>query len=211
MGKKLVSFSLYGTEPMYLDGMVENAKLMKSIYPGWQLRVYAEDTTEVQTLQSLGAEIVHMGQSHDQSGMLWRFLPAWEKDVERVIFRDADSRINHKEAAAVKAWIDSGLDAHCMHDHPHHYCLPIMGGMWGIKGGVLPCMMIEWARYMAKMARRVSDMKLLRDTILPHIKDSLLRHSSYDCEWPYQPFPKHQKIEGFVGQQINNEGERIWA
>jgi hypothetical protein len=192
---------------------------MPKIYPGWKMRVYCAEDVEalsknfgvyvIDRLKSLDVQIEYMGVSHEHSGMLWRFLPAWEKDVDRVIFRDADSRIGPREAAAVQAWIESGLDAHCMHDHPHHNNLPVFGGMWGVKGGILPNLMPVWTRFMSSLKRRVEDMHLLRLYIYPHIENSLLRHSSHPLRWDSKPFPSHEAWEGFVGQQIDDDGNPV--
>jgi hypothetical protein len=214
---RLISFSLYGKDrpgyDMYFNGMLENLRLARVYYPGWTVRVYCEADTDVGPLMCEQAEIVHVERSHEHSGMLWRFVPIWDAGVSRVIFRDADSRLNPREAAAVQAWIDSGLAAHCMHDHEHHRSLPLMGGMWGVVSGVVPCMMAEWMRYMSTMQRRVSDMHLLRNSVWPHVRHSLLRHSSVElpAEWgEYHPFPDHAPWDGFVGQQVRADGSPIW-
>lgn len=213
---RLVSMSVYGKERMYIDGAVKNAKLMNKIYPGWKMVVYCEKGTDesvIKALRDLGVKIVVMRTSFIHSGMLWRFLPAWDPKIDYVIFRDSDSRINVREAAAVQAWIDSGKDAHCMHDHPHHACLPIFGGMWGIKGGVLKGPVPEVMQG-KKRLKRVGDMMLLKKLILPLIINSTLRHSSVPIkdEWgPIEPFPDHEEFEGFVGQQYDNQGSPIWA
>ena len=210
MYAKLISFSLYGDDPKYLMGAIRNACLVPLYYPGWQMRVYCADDVDANELQRLGCQIERMGVSHDHSGMLWRFLPAWEEGVDRVIFRDADSRLGPREAAAVAAWEASGLDTHAMHDHLFHGCLPIFGGMWGVRGGVLPNIMSQWTRYMSSMQRRVEDMHILRLSILPHIKNSVLRHSSVPVQWPSLPFPNHAPQIGFVGQQCEADDRRIW-
>lgn len=210
MPLKLVSFSLYGNERKYNWGAIVNALEMPKIYPGWTMRVYCADDVDANELQRLGCQIERMGVSHDQSGMLWRFLPLWEEGVERVIFRDADSIINPKEAAAVEAWIQSGKTAHMMHDHPHHCSMPVMGGMWGCRGNMVPHMTAEWMRWMSSMKRRVADMSILSTYIYPHIKDSVMRHSSQPLQWPYEPFPPFKdKFDGFIGQQHDNSPE--WA
>ena len=210
MGQKLVSFSLYGTDKRYHDGAIANAGLMKTIYPGWNMRVYCADDVDANKLERMGVQIERMGVSHEHSGMLWRFLPAWDPDIDRVIFRDLDSRINPKEAAAVAAWMVSGKMAHSMHDHPHHGCLPVMGGMWGIIGNSLPNLMSAWTRFMSGNKRRVMDMQILRTYVWPHIKDSVLTHSSVKLEWPYEPFPPHAQWNGFIGQQIDDNGNQVW-
>lgn len=209
MKKKLVSFPLYGKSPRYLNGIIENAKLMPSIYPGWIMRVYCEDNYDAYPLQKLGCEIVRMGKSNEHSGMLWRFIPAWEGGVDRVIFRDADSRINPRGAAAVVAWEQSGLNAHSMHDHEHHRPLPMLGGMSGVKGGILrfPTSILRWFGH---MGRQFEDPSLLPAHFYPQIKDSVLHHSSVGIKWAYKPFPAHLPFDGFVGQIIDDEGKQVW-
>ena len=212
MNKKLISISLYGDSSKYIDGMIANAELISKIFPGWTMRVYCEASIfNIAPLVKLGCEVILKPKSMIHSGMFWRFLAAWDDKAERVIFRDADSRLNVKEAEAVKAWEKSGLDAHCMKDHPHHACLPISGGMWGIKCGVLPMHLFrDVLKRSRKNQKRVWDMEWLRDEVHPLIKNSLLRHSSVPSTWPSVPFPPHPEYEGFVGQQYDGEGNPIW-
>jgi len=213
MSLRIVSFSLYGdNDPYYVKGALMNAYLVQELYPGWVMRVYCADNIKTRKLEKLGrCQIERMGVSHDQSGMLWRFLPAWEKGVERVIFRDADSRISPREVAAVREWIKSGKNAHVMQDHHHHGRFAICGGMWGVKGGILPNLTHEWAKWMSNMQRRVTDMILMHQYVWPCVKDSVLRHSSVPT--PYgesRPFPPHEPCLGFVGQQVKADGSFIW-
>ena len=210
----VLSMSLYGKSSIYLQGALANAKLMPSIYPGWKMVVYCERDADMTELESLGVEIRRRGESHQHSGMFWRFLAAWDEDAEYVIFRDADSRINVREAAAVRAWIASGCVAHCMHDHEHHRCMPIFGGMWGIKANVLPMtiriIVLQCSHIPQK---RVKDMRFLTRYVYPLIKHDTLRHSSQVLDtknypgWKHEqivrcePFPEHPAYDGFVGEQ----------
>ena len=211
---KIIAMSVYGSDPKYLDGAIENAKLVQDVYPGWTMRVYYGahgepfDTSE---LERLGCEVVTRSRSRMHSGMFWRFLAAWDMNVERVIFRDTDSRLNVREAACVKAWEESGLDAHEIKDHPHHSRLPMSGGMWGIVTGVLPIsLMVECKKMCTTRQRRVRDMHWLRDRVHPLIAGSMLRHSSVKTPWPCVPFPAHEPYEGFVGQQHEADGSAVW-
>lgn len=205
---QLVSMSLYGDGPMYLRGAVENARLMREIYPEWRLRVYCEDRTPVEELMALGAEVKRMGRSQEHSGMLWRFLPAWEPGIRRVIVRDCDSRFNLRERAAVYAWIRSGMAAHCMHDHPHHAGLPLFGGMWGVRGGALPKGERECRALMRHAIPRGGDMVYLQRIVLPQLRGRLLRHSSVPVPpaWNAVPWPICGPYAGFVGQQWGERG-----
>ena len=66
----------------------------------------------VDELRSLECQIVDMAPRRGLPAwvqpMFWRFLPALEP-VEAVIFRDADSRINAREAVAVGEWLGALL------------------------------------------------------------------------------------------------------
>lgn len=211
MSKKIISFSLYGSSPVYYQGMIANAQLAPEVFPGWTVRIYHERLPfDMEIFKHLKCELIEKRPSRMHAGMFWRFLAAWEP-AERVIFRDADSRLNIREAAAIKEWEGSGLNAHEMKDHPHHSRLPISGGMWGIKCGILPQdMKREVLRKCRQRQQRVKDMYWLRDRVHPLIESSLLRHSSVKTKWPYVPFPKHPKYRGFCGQQYDEKGNGIW-
>ena len=43
--KKIISFCLWGDNPKYTIGAIENAKLAKTIYPDWTCRFYAGTST----------------------------------------------------------------------------------------------------------------------------------------------------------------------
>jgi len=213
MSKKLISMSLYGNKPMYLKGAISNARLLPEIFPGWTMRVYcSEYEIDPTPLRDLGCEVVLRPRSRVHSGMFWRFLAAWDVEAERVLMRDSDSRFNVREAAAVQAWEESGLDAHCMKDHPHHAGLPLLGGMWGIKIGILPRRLFTEVIRMSRMRqKRILDMRWLRDEVHPLIEHSILRHSSVPSKWPSVPFPDHPPYEGFVGQQYDDHEQPIWV
>jgi hypothetical protein len=71
-----------------------------------------------------------MPKSDGNYGLFWRFEPLKDLSIERFIVRDSDSRLNIKEAAAVKEWEESGLEFHIMRDNPQHGA-KICGGMFG--------------------------------------------------------------------------------
>jgi hypothetical protein len=210
---KLISMSLYGNQPMYTNGAIINAQLVDEIYPGWKMRVYcSKDVTCKRKLTKLGCEVIIMGESHNHSGMFWRFLAAFDQNISRVIFRDCDSRLNVREAAAVQAWEKSGLMCHAMHDHMHHRGLPLAGGMWGI---VVPCLPLELRRDIELLGtrpqKRVKDMRYLAQNVYPLVKHSVMRHSSQVLhKWTWKPFPVHPRYDGFVGQQYDDEGNQVW-
>jgi hypothetical protein len=202
--------SLYGRNPKYWKGALKNVRLVRRFYPEWMLRLYCSNEVDTKPFSKFHCQIIMMGQSFDHSGMFWRFLPAWERGIDYVIFRDTDSRFNSREAAAVKEWLASGKNAHTMCDHLHHRGLPLFGGMWGVKGGILsPSSLVQLNYHIKKKQRRVDDMRFLAKRIYPQIENSILRHSSVHVRWPYVPFPAHEPYGGFVGQQYDGNGSRI--
>jgi len=137
MAKKIISFSLWGNEPMYTIGAIRNAELAETVYPGWICRFYiGDDVAEdiVDKLKSFdNTEVIVMkDEENDWQGMFWRFYAIENEGVDIVIFRDTDSRLSDREYEAVLEWQNSGAYFHIMRDHPYH-TEAIMGGMWGCK------------------------------------------------------------------------------
>ena len=137
---KAVSFSLFGSQRIYLIGALRNAELYLKFFPGWQCIFYCEKesvpTHIVTGLMERGARVRPYSRLEYPNGMFSRFLIADDPTVERFICRDVDSRPSQREVNAVNAWIESGRSCHIMRDHPYHATL-IMGGLWGAKAGVL--------------------------------------------------------------------------
>ena len=96
--KKIISFSLWGDNPVYTQGAIRNAELAKEIYPDWVCRYYIGKSTPndiVVKLQNFdNTEVIVMENDGDWTGMFWRFYPASEDDVDVMISRDCDSRLN---------------------------------------------------------------------------------------------------------------------
>jgi hypothetical protein len=218
---KYIAFSLYGQQRMYCQGMIENAKLAPTIYPGWTVIVYCAPnvpSSVIDELARLNCVIVRQPSNprNDFDGMFWRTQILYDKTIDRAIFRDADSRLNVREAGAVHAWMESGLAAHVMHDHPHHGGRLILGGMWGIVGDFIPK---EWLDDMTKIYMnprpgKGEDTRLISWYLYPLIEDVVLTHSSIrlaNTAIETRPFPKHAPFKGFVGQQIDNNLKPIWA
>jgi hypothetical protein len=143
---KYISYSLWGDADIYNVGMIKNAEQAKIIYPDWKVIVYYDNTVPKDTIERLIAlDVICVDASNfNLYGMFWRFLAADLKDCEYAIFRDSDSRLSVREKLAVDEWINSGKSIHVMRDHPYHMIpcgndrLGILGGMWGIKGNLLP-------------------------------------------------------------------------
>lgn len=198
---KLIAMSVWGDQAMYWEGAVENARIHQQVYPGWRLRIYTDTANAfTEEIVRLGAELRRMPNPGGFAGAYWRFLPAADPTVEAAIIRDADSRLNAREAAAVAAWLASGKVAHVMRDHPDHLNWPIMAGMWGIRGGAVPDMAALIARW-GRWHNKLDDQYFLAHAVWPLIRGSCLQHCRGRSPWGGEPFPPHPPCDSdYVGQ-----------
>jgi len=178
---KLISFSLWGDNPRYTDGAVQNVSLAKMVYPDWMCRFYIGKSTPQHTLDQLSefnnVELVHMDEEGDWTGMFWRFHALSDKDVDVVIIRDCDSRLWFREKATVDAWLGSDKDFHIIRDHEYHHT-PILGGMFGARNEVLSNMQELCEDYQKGDFWQV-DQNFLRDVVYPLIKDKSMVHDFF--------------------------------
>jgi protein O-GlcNAc transferase len=209
--KKIVSFSLWGNNPKYTIGALYNAELVSDIYPGWIARFYIGSSTPANVshkLKKIGSEVILMNEPGDWKGMFWRFYPAGEEDVEVMLSRDADSRLNLREKAAVDEWLASDKDFHIMRDHPAHSA-PIMGGMWGARGNILKDIKKMIDEYQKGDFWQV-DQNFLRQKIYPLVKDKSFVHDEF---FEKKPFPTKRQNREFVGDvfdENNNRHPEYW-
>jgi len=205
---KVISFSLWGKSEKYLVGAMENICLAKEIYPDWQCWFYLDSSVpsymHSKINESGGRVILISDVKGLYHGMFWRFLSIDDPEVDVFISRDCDSRLNYREKAAVDEWLASNKGVHTMHDHPHHTCVPMLGGMWGAKRGSILNMTDKIAKWNLYHCKGI-DQSFLTQRIWPTVKDNCLRHDDgYTKRWgPSKPFPSHPplKFDGtYVGQ-----------
>lgn len=202
----LLSFSLYGSDPLYCRGAIRNAELAATIYPGWMVRFAVDASVPADVLERLGAlgcQIVVMRKSlGSQYGKCWRFLVAADPSVERFACRDADSRLNVREKAAVDEWIASGADFHLMRDSVHHD-RRMMGGLWGGRGGAIPDIEARIDAWDCFERWGDSD-RFLSEAIWPLVAGRALCHDSVGHFDDARPFPPHPPLTGtcYVGEIV---------
>jgi len=211
MSKKLITFSLWGSNPKYTVGAIRNAVLANTIYPGWVCRYYIGKSVPddiVEGLKNLNnVEVVEMGEDGNWSGMFWRFYPASEDDVDVMISRDCDSRLSLREKLAVDEWLESDKGFHIMRDHPWHGT-QILGGMWGVKKGVLPQMKNEIDNFVKGEFWQV-DQNFLAKVIYPLVKENAIVHDEF---FKYDShkinFPSKRINKEFVGDVFDHNDNR---
>jgi len=205
---KYVSFSLWGDQPIYNIGVIRNAELMKMIYPEWKMIVYYDNTVPTETIEKLkclGVVVKDMTGT-DVYGMFWRFFAHDESDCQYAIFRDADSRLTEREKLAVDEWINSGKSIHVMRDHPAHGIpygnseLGILGGMWGIKSGVIPLTDLIKKFPKSKESQYGNDQTFLK-TIYSIFQNDRCTHDDF---FENKPFPIKRNSGEFIGSRIDH-------
>jgi tetratricopeptide (TPR) repeat protein len=176
----VIAFSLWGRQPTYLHGALDNLLAAPRLYPGWQVRIYLDDSVPPDwqaLLRELGADLrlQPAGQITRQK-LCWRFQVANDPGVHRFLVRDIDSVLTARERAAVDAWIASGRSFHIMRDWWTHTDL-MLAGMWGGIAGRLPALDALLATYRpAAMETPNVDQWFLRDRVWPLLRDDCLVH-----------------------------------
>jgi len=203
---KYLSFSLWGDKELYCIGAIKNAELVNEVYPGWKMLVYYDQTVPELIIQELVKKDVVCIDMTDSKlyGMFWRFLAADISDCEYVVFRDADSRISKREFLSVEEWIKSKKSIHVMRDHPAHGIpygnnqLGILGGMWGIKGGLVPMTDMVNKFNENKKLTYGSDQTFLRSIYFSFQND----RETHDPFFEKKDFPIIRENYRFVGERI---------
>ena len=198
---RVISYSLYGGVDKYVRGMLANVEAAPQIYPGWIVHIHLPTSDPVGVLFQ-GYQHVRVWRHPPlpgHGGMFWRFWELSRQEIEYVVVRDADSLVNQREKAAVDRWIASGKPWHVMRDHPDHRNWPILGGMFGAKGGIMPSvgdMIRQWPHTFEKL----DDMKFLAQHVWPVMqRDGVMQHSSVPEPLGGEPFPDNTGM-GYVGE-----------
>jgi hypothetical protein len=213
---KVIAFSLWGDSPAYWVGALRNIRLANTYYPGWFCRFYVDckaSREHINSLEGENVEVFLMKRYCAFDGMFWRFSAASDPNVSIAVFRDCDSRIRPREAAAVNAWLQSGKEFHIMRDHPYH-AVPILGGMWGCRTGRLPNLGILIACWAMTNWRSLDhkgcDQVFLAQRIYPLMTERALEHSEFDLHYgnPTIPFPSERQDSEFVGEIFDDHDRR---
>ena len=216
MGKKVISFSLYGKHPDYTLGAIANARHANRAYPGWICRFYVADDVPksiVSRLKIYGAEVVNMGRRVEHEARLWRFFAAIDPEVEMAVFRDTDSRFTKCELVMVNDWLASDKKFHVMRwDYSPE--VSVMGGLWGLRGNISE---LRDPLESASSRLKGSDEKFLNRNLTPKMKGKVYvneLHTSNPRHFfigeTIHPFPQFAYTErGFFLNMLMPIGMRI--
>lgn len=206
MNTGLISFCLYGEEPRYCAGLLANFREASCYYPGWRPRVYLPKGHFLshQCRQIGGASSVVEMEEEVQgiSPMFWRFLAAEEEGP--VLFRDADSRFSWREVGAVQEWLVSAHKFHRMRDHPYHFGFEMLGGMWGVRGGIpnVRSLIENWKRE-NRYVEYGDDQRFLQEVVWPMARGDVMTHDEVGTHRPFPSGKDRDHVGGYARLQMN--------
>lgn len=212
----IVSFSLWGRNPRYLRGALDNALAMGRIYRGWKARYYVDDSVPTELLDvliQLGCEVrVEERGQPDRQKLAWRFGVANDPTVGYFLVRDVDSVISLRESSAVQNWLESGKWFHIMRDWWTHTDL-MLAGMWGGVSGVLPNLQMMMMDYKPPFMETPNiDQWFLRDRVWQYVRGHCLVHDRCFMMPGSQPWPMTSPPGNeHVGQDVFSAGQQAQA
>jgi hypothetical protein len=118
--------------------------------------------------------------------MFWRFRPLFEDDLDAVLIRDLDSRITWRDVRCVNEWLASPYRLSVIRDHEEHYKVPILGGLFGIKGGPLPIHLQQIMTLYSKDHVYNMDQIFLGHHVWPLLMNNRMEHGYKELAWMAQ-------------------------
>ena len=204
--KKVISFSLWGDNPVYTIGALLNADKAEEEWKDWICRYYVAPTVPAGIIEELNSrenvELIHMDEDQSWNGMFWRFFPASDPTVDVAIFRDSDSVLHIRDKMAVDEWIRSNKGVHIMRDNCQHG-FPICGGMWGTKKDAIPELkeLILHGFDIEEKNKHGVDQLFLRDKVYPLVMDNIYVHD----EW-FPALCPHEEKHPFPIPRLRGDG-----
>ena len=116
--KKVISTCLFGNRPeayhKYGLGAPRNAKFVYENMPGWNFRLYFDDTAPLDIIKSVekinNTECIKMPIGKGREGCLWRFLALDDCDV--AVCRDLDFQIQANDIISINEWLETDYLLH---------------------------------------------------------------------------------------------------
>jgi protein O-GlcNAc transferase len=181
---KLISYSLWGKNPLYTYGIIENVEKAKVYFSDFIVRIYYNSSVPEKIINFLNkqdnVQLIKMENNISYQNVIWRFLPMFE-DFEIVLCRDADSRIDQRERLMFDQFIESNKKFYMIREMGGRGTL-IGGGCWGVKDGFLNRQEIKEIfnktkfsnSFYTKQTNLPNDQHFLNKHIYPLIKNDMI-------------------------------------
>lgn len=220
--KRAIAYGLFGNNPKYVNGLLKDIEIAKTMYPGWDVVAFMDPKTVppeiIAKAKAMGAVVPEPKPGEAYNHASARFYVA-DMDYDRFVVRDCDSILMFREVIAVADWIKNDWAIlHGMRDTVGHKD-PLLGGMWGAKTKGLREKLkakfgkesvAELYRDFMKGAEAVygNDQDFLAEVVVKAVgEDAFLSHETIKChEFKHsQGFPLTRSMTGpFIGQVIDN-------
>jgi hypothetical protein len=190
---KVFSFCLYGTEPNYYTGLLENIEIIKQYYPDFTIVVH-KGFCDPSWVIPEGVE-VNITNREGAINALLRYLSLCTAEVGFV--RDTDSRITARDRWCIDEFLKSDKFYHSIRDHYWHQS-KLMAGTFGWKKPLPIMMPTHEVPY-------GYDEQFLTQVVYDAVKPELLVHTSVrafageHAEWIERPC---EDVHDFVGNVI---------
>jgi hypothetical protein len=183
--RKVISFSLYGNVEKYIGGLLENCKQINKIYPDFWIYVYLGNDFDKSILNDKFDNVknllfIETGKSGHEV-MSYRFFSIDRTEVGISFSRDLDSIINLRDQYCINEFIKSDKKFQIIRDCKSHNT-EILGGMWGIKKGLLNFKIEEKFnvfRSESILFKYGTDQLFLSKYIYPRVKQYALTFDEY--------------------------------
>lgn len=196
---KAFSFCLWGGDPKYTIGAIENVRLIKKLFPEWRSIIYLDiesvPDSITSDLKKAGAELISR-KAGGWHSMFWRFEAAGLPDIDTLLVRDTDSRLSLREKSGIDEWLNSDKNFHVIRDHPLHD-VPILGGLWGVRGGLLADIN-ELIGQWNIVSQYQNDQTFLRNVVWPRVVSSTFVHDT--CWRRERALPMARTGLEFIGE-----------
>jgi len=139
--RTVISYCLYGKVEHYYQGLLENCKQINKIYPDFWIYVYLGNDFNRNIINGKFDECNNLVFIETGKGghevMSHRFLAIDRSEVGIMFSRDLDSFVNLRDQYCINEFLKSDKHFQIIRDCESHRT-QILGGMWGIKKGLLP-------------------------------------------------------------------------
>ena len=116
--KKIIATSLNGNKDSHNNSLLLNDILNKSLLPGWILRVYIDNTTNMDFISKIkdnnNIEIIKINTVLDTK--YHRFFPIYDPNVEVFISRDSCTSLTLHEKSMIAEWLKNNKQLYLIYD-----------------------------------------------------------------------------------------------
>lgn len=202
-------------------GALKNVELAKQLFPDYLCYFFTDNTVPQAYLDLLSknenTKIINMSASSIPP-LMWRFTAIDLPEVEVMLSRDADSRLNKREKITVDAWLSEHTDFMIIKDHPYfHTNVKMFGGMWAmkkVKNFNIQQHINQWIKRTkhTDITSYGIDQFFLDEVVYPLSLNSLSYYDNYNINQLAccKKIPYKRKNWRFIGEIFNEDGTRAY-